>query len=76
MFGSLVVVFIGDVVQLPPVGGGGLYIDRKGDQGRDIRQLKLIEGHALFNKVKAMELRGQHRAQDAAHVAAINAFRL
>ena len=53
--------------------GTGHYIPPKG--GNDVRHANALEGQALFRKFLVVELKGQHRAQDPSHLAAIASFR-
>ena len=66
-------MLMGYFVQIPPVGGGDLYITPKSITSA--RGLEALEGHKLFHQFKLITLGHQHRARDPIHMEAIAAFR-
>jgi hypothetical protein len=72
-FGGLGVILMGDFVQMPPVGGGDLYV--KCTKSSAAASLQAIEGYNLFRKFTIVELTTQHRATDALHMRGIASFR-
>ena len=72
-FGGLCVLLMGDFVQIPPIGGGDLYLrPKKVDTAAGLQSL---EGYNLFKTFTLVDLISQHRATDPDHMEAVDGFR-
>ena len=66
-------MLLGDFFQIAPIGGGDLYLEPKNVHSE--WGLDALEGYRLFKKFTVIDLTGQHRATNIAHMQSVAAFR-